>query len=99
MRGQRIVIALFDDPAFFHHDDPVRGAHGGEAMRDYQCRAILHQFFQRLLNEAFGFGVECGCGFIERSEEHTSELQSLMRISYAVFCLKKKNIKSSETKA
>src|SRR3546814_5670328 len=29
-----------------------------------------------------------------RSEEHTSELQSLMRISYAVFCLKKKNKKS-----
>src|SRR3546814_6400727 len=28
----------------------------------------------------------------KRSEEHTSELQSLMRISYAVFCLKKKNI-------
>src|SRR3546814_6890070 len=27
-----------------------------------------------------------------RSEEHTSELQSLMRISYAVFCLKKKNM-------
>src|SRR3546814_1414558 len=30
---------------------------------------------------------------VERSEEHTSELQSLMRISYAVFCLKKKKIK------
>src|SRR3546814_3208050 len=29
---------------------------------------------------------------VERSEEHTSELQSLMRISYAVFCLKNKNI-------
>src|SRR3546814_4815344 len=29
-----------------------------------------------------------------RSEEHTSELQSLMRISYAVFCLKKKTIKN-----
>src|SRR3546814_8118848 len=29
-------------------------------------------------------------GLTERSEEHTSELQSLMRISYAVFCLKKK---------
>src|SRR3546814_6338976 len=28
---------------------------------------------------------------LERSEEHTSELQSLMRISYAVFCLKQKN--------
>src|SRR3546814_3932786 len=31
---------------------------------------------------------------LERSEEHTSELQSLMRISYAVFCLKKNNIKT-----
>src|SRR3546814_1514590 len=30
-----------------------------------------------------------------RSEEHTSELQSLMRISYAVFCLKKKNNKDT----
>src|SRR3546814_2682042 len=30
-----------------------------------------------------------------RSEEHTSELQSLMRISYAVFCLKKKNINTT----
>src|SRR3546814_6563273 len=30
---------------------------------------------------------------IHRSEEHTSELQSLMRISYAVFCLKKQNIR------
>src|SRR3546814_5530878 len=29
---------------------------------------------------------------VQRSEEHTSELQSLMRISYAVFCLQKKNI-------
>src|SRR3546814_6926930 len=29
--------------------------------------------------------------YLKRSEEHTSELQSLMRISYAVFCLKKKN--------
>src|SRR3546814_10602003 len=33
-------------------------------------------------------------GVIQRSEEHTSELQSLMRISYAVFCLKKKNIQT-----
>src|SRR3546814_6803449 len=33
-----------------------------------------------------------------RSEEHTSELQSLMRISYAVFCLKKKNIQRTTNK-
>src|SRR3546814_1174182 len=34
---------------------------------------------------------ECHVLILARSEEHTSELQSLMRISYAVFCLKKKN--------
>src|SRR3546814_2909594 len=34
---------------------------------------------------------------MSRSEEHTSELQSLMRISYAVFCLKKKNKKRKPT--
>src|SRR3546814_3452268 len=34
------------------------------------------------------------CSHQERSEEHTSELQSLMRISYAVFCLKKKKTRS-----
>src|SRR3546814_3721461 len=37
------------------------------------------------------------CG-MRRSEEHTSELQSLMRISYAVFCLKKKNRKKKDKK-
>src|SRR3546814_2059962 len=36
-----------------------------------------------------------GIGSASRSEEHTSELQSLMRISYAVFCLKKKKEQSS----
>src|SRR3546814_7729635 len=34
---------------------------------------------------------------VARSEEHTSELQSLMRISYAVFCLKKKNTNTHNT--
>src|SRR3546814_2412553 len=43
--------------------------------------------------------LEAGGGEIEdgRSEEHTSELQSLMRISYAVFCLKKKTKKDMTT--
>src|SRR3546814_1536819 len=39
------------------------------------------------VDPAFSTNKECAIG---RSEEHTSELQSLMRISYAVFCLKKK---------
>src|SRR3546814_6825845 len=49
-----------------------------EAYKFNEAAAALYQFF---------WGSFC------RSEEHTSELQSLMRISYAVFCLKKKNIK------
>src|SRR3546814_4250842 len=40
-----------------------------------------------------GVGVQGGTAL--RSEEHTSELQSLMRISYAVFCLKKKKIQTA----
>src|SRR3546814_1131495 len=39
----------------------------------------------------FDSGIRTGQDILKRSEEHTSELQSLMRISYAVFCLKKKN--------
>src|SRR3546814_2394620 len=39
----------------------------------------------------------CGSTPAKRSEEHTSELQSLMRISYAVFCLTKKNRSDAET--
>src|SRR3546814_5060852 len=42
-----------------------------------------------LINNAGGVGSQ----MLMRSEEHTSELQSLMRISYAVFCLKKKTLR------
>src|SRR3546814_3663178 len=52
---------------------------------------------------AFAHGLNVHFGLIEargdidvRSEEHTSELQSLMRISYAVFCLKKKKKTNSK---
>src|SRR3546814_1132065 len=41
--------------------------------------------------------VRIAFAIAERSEEHTSELQSLMRISYAVFCLKKKNKQSKSS--
>src|SRR3546814_2356821 len=45
----------------------------------------------RSLGDLCGSLLDIGLG--DRSEEHTSELQSLMRISYAVFCLKKKKRK------
>src|SRR3546814_13408074 len=52
----------------------------------------LREFFghSALVAAAVGSG-DLRTATFERSEEHTSELQSLMRISYAVFCLKKKN--------
>src|SRR3546814_3715897 len=46
----------------------------------------------RLIVACFGQNLD-GAAFDGRSEEHTSELQSLMRISYAVFCLKKKKLR------
>src|SRR3546814_3634570 len=46
----------------------------------------------QVLADAFGAVLQQAEGDILRSEEHTSELQSLMRISYAVFCLKKTTI-------
>src|SRR3546814_5733839 len=52
----------------------------------------LRSYSAKILSEAaLHLCRECA-GRNERSEEHTSELQSLMRISYAVFCLKKKTI-------
>src|SRR3546814_8877455 len=52
-----------------------------------------------ILPATFGAGVYQLSQLIDtfRSEEHTSELQSLMRISYAVFCLQKKNYRKTET--
>src|SRR3546814_7819614 len=51
---------------------------------------LLADAQQQLAAAAFQPGVGIGLiGHVGRSEEHTSELQSLMRISYAVFCLKK----------
>src|SRR3546814_6822710 len=45
---------------------------------------------QFALAQTANFRIACAMSDASRSEEHTSELQSLMRISYAVFCLKKK---------
>src|SRR3546814_10642558 len=54
------------------------------AVRQRRHDAMLGEFHRR------HFDIRLVDLAAERSEEHTSELQSLMRISYAVFCLKKK---------
>src|SRR3546814_6578901 len=53
--------------------------------------AVQRQGGRRDRRGSLGGSSACLQGVTKRSEEHTSELQTLMRISYAVFCLKKKN--------
>src|SRR3546814_2577966 len=64
----------------------VGHVHHAAGRRDRLCGAGVRLLL--LLDHSRRFSARSGAG--RRSEEHTSELQSLMRISYAVFCLKKK---------
>src|SRR3546814_4692263 len=69
------------------HAETIAVIAGGERL----AFAELNEEATRLAHAlASGFGIHKGDRVAIRSEEHTSELQSLMRISYAVFCLKKK---------
>src|SRR3546814_2115535 len=65
------------------HDEGVGGAVAGPAQRLALKQAGTLEGEEQIARHMGDMGGE-------RSEEHTSELQSLMRISYAVFCLKKK---------
>src|SRR3546814_1793572 len=64
---------------------------GGLLPGEMDLQLVLGHQAQRFFMRLRRFRVEPAA---ERSEEHTSELQSLMRISYAVFCLKKKKKKN-----
>src|SRR3546814_9374084 len=64
------------------------GLEAVKAQYDEAVKLIVDKFEDR--RDKLERGDELPPGVLKRSEEHTSELQSLMRISYAVFCLKKK---------
>src|SRR3546814_9645302 len=84
---QFLLVVIFGDVA---RADATRRQHADEA----QHRALDQMDrgrFQRLHEAARQADGDAIAIPLPRSEEHTSELQSLMRISYAVFCLKKKN--------
>src|SRR3546814_6916222 len=70
-----------------------RGALGQSARQKGACRDQLRIGDHPDITAGYGF---FGRFNPDRSEEHTSELQSLMSISYAVFCLKKKKINQIE---
>src|SRR3546814_10181269 len=60
------------------------------------CRTVHVDVVDRIHDHAFE-AISDDALKLDRSEEHTSELQSLMRISYAVFCLKKKKLQGSNS--
>src|SRR3546814_9109407 len=80
-------------------EGPLPALRNGEAA--YRCSAFAHAVgglgggagANLLLDPAAHIGIDI---LPIRSEEHTSELQSLMRISYAVFCLNKKTNKNTK---
>src|SRR3546814_1322243 len=69
-----------------------RGRCAWSSLLDIPPWALQQRSSESPLVYAWGVRMNNQCAApSSRSEEHTSELQSLMRISYAVFCLKKKN--------
>src|SRR3546814_2298870 len=80
-RGAERIVALEGEG-----DGGAGGRIGGERRADRHIGELVAGGGRAWCAD----GVDGGIAG-DRSEEHTSELQSLMRISYAVFCLKKKN--------
>src|SRR3546814_9943327 len=78
-KGQQTLVLLVD-----------LGCEGGIFRRDIAAYGVLKPR-DRLRRPGMLLPPDAIGIMPSRSEEHTSELQSLMRISYAVFCLKKKN--------
>src|SRR3546814_5113979 len=75
-------------------DHPLRDRRGNDHLFIGKCRSYRID----AVHKAHAGHRSSGDQRSRRSEEHTSELQSLMRSSYAVFCLKKKNNKISHIK-
>src|SRR3546814_5281490 len=92
-----LLIAQIVAKADHHARDGV-AAHGDAILADGEDmfdQVVAEQLLERGADALAGRDQGSGTGHQRsivpvRSEEHTSELQSLMRISYAVFCLKKK---------
>src|SRR3546814_4428288 len=77
-------------------DDPA-SRRGMQVLNDVGIGRIFQSHGKRVATVCDGDDPVPLCvGLVNRSEEHTSELQSLMRISYAVFCLKKKKKQNTD---
>src|SRR3546814_1177386 len=86
--GMRQSLGLFMQPVT--HDLGITAADYAFALAVQNIVWGFSQPVAGAMVDRFGTRWIAVAGGVLRSEEHTSELQSLMRISYAVFCLKKK---------
>src|SRR3546814_3620374 len=85
------VLAHEGDGAFRHFITLASGQHIGQRRFASAVRPHDRVDFPRVQRQVQALQDRLAVNLgVKRSEEHTSELQSLMRISYAVFCLKKK---------
>src|SRR3546814_8137638 len=80
-----------------HRGRPGREPHRRAAARPAAVGPHRGQQLPERAAEGADAGRAAPAGRDRRSEEHTSELQSLMRISYAVFCLKKKKNNNTDS--
>src|SRR3546814_3951449 len=81
-----VVAAALHDASRVHDDHQIGVLSGGEPVGDAHDRAARGEPVEGAGEDLLGLGVDRGGRLVEdekRSEEHTSELQSLMRISYA----------------
>src|SRR3546814_4240602 len=85
-----IGIALIAAPVFGVPAVAANGELNILAAGSQEAISTVQPLFDLLGKKTWYLGDQPEHACIARSEEHTSELQSLMRISYAVFCLKKK---------
>src|SRR3546814_3417071 len=89
LRGRAIHITIISSN-FLH------GLSFGVKLGVFSCRfgTVSPDIYRKI--KQIGVPLESLLRYQPRSEEHTSELQSLMRISYAVFCLKKKTTQTTQ---
>src|SRR3546814_4177378 len=101
-RGRGIVAAAAEHVLADHLDDVDRRRGECDLFAQFQGLQVAAGLQADVTLAEQAVGEDPGRGVdrqvlvtvVDRSEEHTSELQSLMRISYAVFCLKKKKTKT-----
>src|SRR3546814_2051995 len=100
MAGARLLHDLSRVISFGYRDKQLGGGRKPRRLQDLVVDGVAHDHLRAVVARSIGkvaafldHGEPTSARLqfrADRSEEHTSELQSLMRISYAVFCLKKK---------